>query len=81
MKKIVIIISFLLTAPVTYGQSYQEEIDLFQSAFGMDKKEKSLLVLSKLNPRKEEAFWKLYDEYEAKRKELGKERIRTDAIC
>ena len=74
MKKFVIIISFLLLAPLTYGQSYQEEIDLFQVAFGMDKRE-VVAGFVQTEPEEEEAFWKLYDEYEAKRKELGKERI------
>ena len=74
MKKIVSIISFLLLAPLAYGQSYQEEIDLFQSAFGMDKRE-VVAGFVETEPDEEEAFWKLYDEYEAKRKVLGKERI------
>ncbi len=74
MKKIVIIISFLLLTPLTYGQSNQEEVDLFQAAFGMDKRD-VVAGFVQTEPEEKEAFWKLYDEYEAKRKELGKERI------
>jgi hypothetical protein len=58
----------------SYGQSAREDIDLIQSMFGKDKK---LIVASfiQLDPAKKDAFWQLYDEYETKRKELGRKRI------
>ena len=45
-----------------------------QAAFGMDKK---AVVADFVKPAaaQKDAFWKLYDEYETARKELGKQRI------
>ena len=45
-----------------------------QAAFGMDKK---AVVNDFVKPAaaQKDAFWKLYDEYETQRKELGKQRI------
>lgn len=64
-------------AAMAFGQSVQaqtttEETDFFQSIFGMEKKAitAEFLQIEDSNP-----FWPLYDEYETKRKELGKERI------
>jgi hypothetical protein len=58
----------------SYGQSAREDIDLIQSLFGKDKK---MIVdaFIQLEPAKKDAFWLLYDEYETKRKELGRQRI------
>lgn len=54
------------------AQSDKEEIELYQAAFGMEKKAiiSGFLKLDANNP-----FWAIYDEYETKRKELGKKRI------
>jgi hypothetical protein len=56
------------------AQSAKEEVDFMQSLFGMEKK---ALVAEFVKPdaAQKDAFWKLYDEYETARKELGKERI------
>ena len=54
------------------AQSNKEEVDLFQSIFGMQKK---AIVAEFLGIESNNPFWKLYDEYEAKRKELGKKRL------
>ena len=45
-----------------------------QAAFGMDKK---AIVTDFVKPSatQKDAFWKLYDEYETQRKDLGKQRI------
>jgi hypothetical protein len=58
----------------TNAQSNKEETEFMQSIFGMEKKAivAEFLKLESANP-----FWVLYDEYETKRKELGKERINT----
>ena len=45
-----------------------------QAAFGMDKKA-VVAEFVKPSPAEKDAFWKIYDEYEVKRKELGKQRI------
>ena len=74
MKKYILITLALFMASFAYTQSNKEEVDLMQSAFGMDKK---ALVTNFVHPSpgEKDAFWKLYDEYEAQRKELGKQRI------
>jgi hypothetical protein len=74
MKKIILISFALFLASFAYTQSNKEEIDLIQAAFGMEKK---AIVADFVQPSEtqKDAFWVLYDEYETKRKELGRERI------
>jgi len=74
MKKYVLIIAALFLASFAYTQSNKEEVDLMQAAFGMDKK---AVVADFVKPSdaQKAAFWKLYDEYETQRKDLGKQRI------
>ena len=74
MKNIFLILSTFLIISTSYAQSYNEEIDLFQAAFGMDKKS-VVADFVKPSPAQENAFWSLYDAYETERKALGKERI------
>jgi hypothetical protein len=74
MKKFILIALVVFSASFAYSQSDKEEIDLYQAAFGMDKK---AAVAEFVHPSatQKDAFWKIYDEYETKRKELGKQRI------
>jgi hypothetical protein len=74
MKKYILISAALFLSSFAYTQSDKEEIDLIQAAFGKDKK---AIVADFVKPSAEQkdAFWKLYDEYETQRKELGKQRI------
>jgi hypothetical protein len=74
MKNVFLILSTILITSTIYAQSYTEEIDLFQAAFGMDKKS-MVAEFVKPSMAQENAFWNLYDAYEIKRKALGKERI------
>ena len=74
MKKTLLIFSFLLVTQVLLAQSDKEEIDFFQSVFGMEKKA-LVAEFIKLEGAPKDAFWVAYDEYETKRKELGKKRI------
>ncbi len=72
-RKLILALSvLLLTAGFANAQSDKEEIELYQAAFGMQKKEvvAGFLKLDAANP-----FWALYDQYETSRKELGKRRI------
>jgi hypothetical protein len=77
-KNILIFFGAMLLAmtfvQTTNAQSNKEETEFMQSIFGMEKKAivAEFLKLESANP-----FWVLYDEYETKRKELGKERINT----
>lgn len=62
-----------LTQPKLYAQSAKEEIEIFQNVFGLEKK---AAVADLMNFGSSEAeFWRVYDEYEIKRKDLGKQRM------
>jgi hypothetical protein len=74
MKKYIFIIAALFLASFAYTQSNKEEVDLMQAAFGMDKKN-VVADFVKPSDAQKDAFWKLYDEYETQRKDLGKQRI------
>ena len=74
MKKYILLVAASLMASFTYAQSNKEEVDLMQAAFGMDKKA-AIAEFVKPSDAQKDAFWKLYDEYETQRKDLGKQRI------
>jgi hypothetical protein len=74
MKKYLVIVTALFMASFASAQSNKEEVDLMQAAFGMDKKAAVAEFVTPSASQKD-AFWKLYDEYETQRKELGKQRI------
>jgi hypothetical protein len=72
-KKFVLVLGFLIVASnVSLAQSYQEEVDMYQAVFGMEKK---AMTLEFLNNEDDVAFWALYDEYEVERKLLGQKRL------
>src|SRR5690606_10682116 len=58
-----------------FAQSDVEEIDLVQSMFGMEKKAVAADFMVLDDQAKAGEFWSLYDEYETKRKALGKKRF------
>ena len=74
MKKIVLSIIAVIAFCISYSQSNKEEVDLMQSAFGMEKK---AVVAQFVHPdaAQSAAFWQLYDAYETERKSLGLQRI------
>jgi len=74
MKKYLLLTAVVFLASFAFSQSNKEEVDLYQAAFGMDKK---AVVADFVKPSaaQKDAFWKLYDQYETARKELGKQRI------
>ena len=74
MKKTLLTTIMVAIACVAFSQSNKEEIDLVQSVFGMEKKAMAAEFI-KLEGAQKDAFWTLYDEYESKRKDLGKKRI------
>ena len=74
MKKYILITFALFLASFAYTQSNKEEVDLVQAAFGMEKKA-IVADFVQLTDAQKDAFWTLYDEYETKRKEYGRERI------
>jgi len=75
MNKLITAVFVLITISGSlFAQTNKEEIELFQSVFGMEKK----AIVSgfiKLEDQSKEAFWTLYDQYETERKVLGQKRI------
>lgn len=76
MKKAIFTLSLILISfsSAVMAQSDTEEIDLVQSVFGMEKKAvvAEFIQAEGIN---NDVFWDIYDEYETKRKELGKRRL------
>ncbi len=75
MKKILIILLTSITTLPIWAQN--TAVDHIQSMYGMEKRS---IVSKFLTLDKEQAdlFWPIYDEYEVRRKELGK--IRVDLL-
>jgi hypothetical protein len=73
MKKVIVLLAFIIPT-LSFAQSNKEDVDFIQSVYGKEKKE-IIKEFVKVDESKKDAFWKLYDEYEMKRKELGKQRI------
>jgi len=75
MKKIVTLLMAISLSTFVFAQSNKEDIDLIQSLYGKEKKAiVADFIKLEAGPQKD-AFWKLYDEYETKRKELGQRRV------
>ena len=75
MKKLIALAYFLVATTITvFSQTNKEEIELYQSIFGMEKK---AVVSSfiQLEGEQETSFWTLYDQYETARKLHGQKRI------
>lgn len=66
-----------VVACTSFAQSAQTELEIIQEVFGLDKK----VAVANFMELGEDAgsFWKIYDEYEAERKELGADRINVIA--
>lgn len=73
MKKLLTLFAVCISVLVT-AQSNKEDIDFLQAIYGKEKKVIAADFIQ-LDDAKKDAFWKLYDEYEVKRKELGRKRI------
>jgi hypothetical protein len=73
MKKLLVIAALFVSA-AGFAQSNKEDVDFIQSIFG---KEKKVIVADfiQLEGAQKDDFWKLYDEYEVKRKQYGQQRI------
>lgn len=74
MKKVILLSAFLMGAMILKAQPTTDEINLLQSAYGMEKRaivERAM----KLTDAEAAGFWKIYEEYEVSRKEYGKKRV------
>jgi len=74
MKKILLTTAMVALTFFAFSQSNKEEVDLEQATFGKDKKAMAAEFIQ-LEGAQKDAFWTTYDEYETKRKALGKQRI------
>lgn len=74
MKKLLTVLLISCVSMGAFAQSNSEDIDFIQSIYGKEKKT-IVAAFVALEGAQGDAFWKLYDEYEVKRKELGKQRI------
>ncbi len=57
-----------------FAQSNQDEIELMQSLYGMEKRD-IVAEFIELSEVQEQEFWTLYEAYENERKELGKKKF------
>ena len=75
MKKSASLLVILLVAITTsFAQSTKEQVEFFQSIFGMEKKA-LVSEFVQLEGEASTGFWSLYDEYETARKANGQKRI------
>lgn len=74
MKKFILAIVFALMALPSFSQTQKDEVAIFQNAFGIEKR--TLIEnYMKIDASKAAEFWKLYEAYEASRRELGLKRV------
>jgi AAA+ ATPase superfamily predicted ATPase len=74
MKHVSSFVVFFFISSIVFAQSNKEDIDIIQSMFGKQKKELMQAYMT-IPEDKKAGFWTLYDQYEADRKALGRERI------
>lgn len=76
MKRITLTLAFVAAVcGSAFAQSNKEDIAIIQDMLGKGKKE-LVSDLVKVAPESADKFWKLYDEYEVKRKALGADKIK-----
>lgn len=76
MRKLTLLIATLFFIGGLSAQDLTaEEIQMIQDVFGSEKKE---IIAENINMEgvNTDEFWKLYDEYEAQRQDLGRERMK-----
>jgi hypothetical protein len=76
MKKLILVAIIAVFAMASNAQSNKEEIDLMQSVYGMQKKD-LIAKHMKIEAGQADLFWKMYDEYEVTRKEIGLKRVKN----
>jgi len=75
MKSLLSFILILFISFSNLAQTTQDEVQLMQSLYGMEKRD-IVGEFIEINESQENEFWQIYDEYELKRQEIGKERYR-----
>jgi len=74
MKKVVVFAFVSVLASSVYAQTPSDEVQMFQTMFGMAKRE-VVSEFVKIDDTKTTEFWKLYDEYETSRKQIGQKKF------
>ena len=74
MKRVPSFVILLFTSVFLSGQNNQDELQLLQAHYGMDKRE-VVAEFVEISEEQQNAFWDLYDAYENERKALGKQRF------
>jgi len=74
LRSLFIALLLMAFTPSVSAQSNEDELQLMQSLYGMEKRD-IVDEFVELTDAQSSEFWRLYDEYEAKRKELGKKRF------
>ncbi|MBY5951428.1 hypothetical protein KUV23_10615 [Algoriphagus marincola] len=75
MKKLILLSLLLLVSPVlVFAQSIEDEITLIQAEFGMGKKQLVEAYMD-LPESVANSFWSVYQQYEAERQLLARERL------
>src|SRR6478609_4943782 len=74
MKKVVVFAFVSVLASSVYAQTPSDEVQMFQTMFGMAKRE-IVSEFVKIDDTKSTEFWKLYDEYETSRKQIGQKKF------
>ncbi len=75
MKKITLFIAAILFMNISFAQNtLKEEFEVVQEVFGSKKRDliENNIHFDGVNT---DAFWKLYEEYETQRKDIGKEKV------
>ena len=73
MKRFLLIILAFVSVSL-HAQNNPDELQMMQSLYGMDKRD-IVSEFVEVGEDQTKVFWELYDEYELKRQELGKERF------
>lgn len=77
MKKVILFAVILMSATVLKAQQpTPDEIQLIQSAYGMEKRA-IVEQYMKVSEGEKDNFWKLYEEYEVARKAYGQKRVKN----
>jgi hypothetical protein len=77
MKKVFLIVLVALFSSAFAQSTNKEDLDVIQGIYGKSKKELAAAYMA-IPEIQASAFWKVYDEFEAERKALGK--VKVDII-
>ncbi len=73
-KSFLFLLLFSLTSSFAFSQLSQDDIGMIQSMYGMSKRD-LVQKYMKLPAGQDSAFWKIYNDYETARKQIGAKRI------